>query len=43
MLTVVAKRSDHKPARKPLHVRVPYDAGAYDLTAFNKAEAAWNK
>ena len=42
-LTVTARRSDHKPTRKPLHVRVPYDGNTYDLTAFNKAEAAWSK
>ncbi len=43
MLTIVAKRSDHKPTRKPLHVRVPYDGSTYDLTAFNKADAAWRR
>ena len=43
LLTVTARRSDHQPARKPLHVRVPYDGNSYDLAAFNKAYVAWNK
>ena len=43
VLTVTARRSDHKPSRKPLHVRVPYDGSTYDLTAFNKADAEWGK
>ena len=43
MLTETARRSDHKPTRKPLHVRVPYDGDAYDLKAFGKAHDQWRK
>ena len=43
ILTANARRSDHKPGRKPLHVRVPYDGGAYPLDAFNKAYAQWRQ
>jgi hypothetical protein len=42
-LTATSKRSDHKPGRKPLRVRVPYDGGAYDLKAFEKAYDDWRK
>ena len=41
LLTATAKRSDHKPGRKPLHVRLPYDGHAYDLKSFNKTYDAW--
>jgi hypothetical protein len=43
LLTVTASRSDHKPARKPLHVTVPYDGSAYDLKAFDAASRRWSK
>ena len=43
VLTATSKRSDHKPARKPLHVRVPYDGHVYDLKAFTKAYDAWRQ
>lgn len=42
-LTVTAHRSDHQPARKPLHVTVPYDGSAYDLKAFEKALTQWRQ
>ena len=43
VLTAASTRSDHKPGRKPLHVRVPYDGTAYDLKAFNKSYDDWRK
>ena len=43
VLTATSKRSDHRPARKPLHVRVPYDGHAYDLKAFTSAYDDWRK
>jgi hypothetical protein len=43
VLTVISKRSDHKPGRQPLHVSVPYDGHAYDLKAFTKTYDDWRK
>ena len=43
VLTATSKRSDHGPARKPLHVRVPADRHAYDLHAFDRAYEAWRR
>lgn len=43
VLTVTARRSDHKATRKPLRVTVPYGGQVYDLTAFNAASTRWNK
>jgi len=42
-LTATSKRSDRKPGRKPLHVRVPYDGQAYPLQAFDKAYEKWRQ
>ena len=42
-LTATARRSDHQPGRKPLHVRLPYDGAAYPLDAFEKAYAQWRR
>lgn len=43
VLTATSKRSDHGPARTPLHVRVPDDGKGYDLRAFNKTYDAWRR
>ena len=43
VLTVTARRSDRKPARKPLRVTVPYDGRSYGLKAFEKASVQWLK
>ena len=43
VMTATSTRSDHGPARKPLHVRVPYDGDAYPLVTFAKAYDAWRK
>jgi hypothetical protein len=44
MLTVTARRDDHKPStHKPLHARVPYDGASYPLKAFDKAYDQWRK
>lgn len=43
VLTMTARRSDHQPVRKPLHVTVPYDGSTYSLKAFNEASTRWNK
>ena len=43
VLTATSKRSDHKPGRKPLHVRVPYDGRVYDLKSFDKTYDDWRK
>jgi hypothetical protein len=43
VLTVTSRRSDHEPGRKPLHVRVPGDGGAYPLAAFTRAYEQWRK
>ncbi len=42
-LSATSKRSDKKPGRKPLHVRVPYDGQTYPLAAFNKAYEQWRQ
>ena len=43
MMTAAATRSDHEPARKPLHLRVPYDGDAYPMVLWVKAFAQWRK
>jgi len=43
VLTGSSRRSDRKPGRKPLHVHVRYDGGAYPLDAFRQAWAAWRR
>ncbi len=43
VLTATSKRSDRKPGRKPLHVRVPYDGHVYDLKSFDKTYDDWRK
>ena len=43
VMTATSSRSDHAPARKPLHVRVPYDGDAYPLVTFVKPYDEWRK
>ncbi len=42
-LTATSTRSDHRPGRKPLHVRVPHEGDGYSLTAFDKAFQQWKQ
>ena len=43
VMTATSSRSDGRPGRAPLQVRVPYDGDAYPLAPFVKACDQWRK